>query len=176
MARSTFGLQKNQPAQRPSFQLGCMASPAQIVSYGFYAERANPDKSKNLSTKVYVSDQNTVENIRHMEAQAARLYPESKLNSCILNTKQLEDGKIVNLVRAKFTQEQRNFQTAYPDVVANVGDLSFGHLVVAKCRASSWSMRGECGITIYGNVLRCVGAAEKPVADDYTENMDIVWD
>ena len=173
MSQPSFGAQQN---QRPSFQLGTMAKPAQIVSYGYYAEIANPDKSKNLSTKVYVTDGDTIVKIRHMEQQVAVRHPECKLNSCIVSTKPVADGVVAHLVRAKFTQQQRNFQTAYPDVIGNVKDLSFGHLVVAKCRVSSWTMRGECGLTIYGNVIRCVGASQNPIGEDYAENMDIVWD
>lgn len=150
-----------------SFQLGRIQAPAQVLRHGGYPSEA---MAKNRSAKVYVTDPDTIAFVHRLEKQACEKYPECKLNSSIVSTETLADGRPLCLLRTKFTKKQRCFRTDVPQHVEKLDEIGYGDLILAKCSVSDWSMEGQCGIVIYANIIRCVGVSTNPAGERYESN------
>jgi hypothetical protein len=147
-----------------NFQVGIMAAPAMILSVG------NPQfdtVDKKLSDcKMLITDSTTIQVIHELEVKIQTKYPGMVLDSCFgEELKNPDDGTAAYPLRVKMTKLERCYRVKdawQTGAAPNLSLLDYGHTVVVKCRAREWTYQDKCGITIYVNLLRGIGAVPHP--------------
>jgi hypothetical protein len=115
-----------------------------------------------------IRDTESLVAIRAIEAQVEKEHPELKLDSCIANDLQVDPNDPSNtgaVIRCKVTKNEKCYRAADPwstGAAPEMGLLAYGHTLVVKCRSRPWTYQGNCGITIYVNLLRGVGVNNTP--------------
>jgi hypothetical protein len=155
---------KNSSASKPAFQLGRTLDPAQILTCaaGVY----DADKA-NISCKILLTDLDSLEHIRQLEAASQAAHPELLLNSTIQDDAVLhpDTGTAGYVVRIKMSRNPRCYRATNPwttGAAPTMNLLDYGHTVLLQCREQEWVYQAGCGITIYANLIRGVGAVAVP--------------
>jgi hypothetical protein len=160
------------------FQVGTMLEPAQILTLGGQFDA----KKKVNSCRVVVCDQASIEAIRKLEADTQAANPQSALNSVIgVVGAHPISGQAGYEVRVKMTKNEKCYRADKPWTSGAAPDLSLlghGHTVIMKCRSSSWKYEDSCGITIYANIVKGIGANVVPwgAAQSDSQPAPISWD
>lgn len=155
--RNNFGLAFTE------IQLGRKDTPAQIVTFGFPSDNFKRSTSCHLVLKdpQSIAQLAAIEGSLELKASAEGYV----LNSNVLRTTSL-DGIDYPVIRLKVTKDAEHFTTVDPwatGAAVNLTDLDFGHLVLAVANPVIWARNKECGITLYANVVRCLGRDERAV-------------
>lgn len=167
-------------AQQPSnndtmmFQVGRMASPVHIVSYGSSFD----DPQKNTcSASVMVVDAETLGEIHRLELEVSTAYPNMELKSCIGEiVEHPENGSIGHPMRVKLTTNKRCYRAHAKGAPRSLDELRAGHTVVLQCRSLAWTYKDQtCGITVYGNLVRGCGEASSLWASPAQASSAVVW-
>jgi hypothetical protein len=146
----------------PSFQVGRKSRPAQIL----YCEAGVYDQNKStISGKVLIIDPESVLSIRSLEEKQAHDHPSLALNSCLESVINPDTGDEGWALRVKFTRNPRCYRSNNPwqtGAAPTLDLLAYGHTVLMQCREQGWCYQESCGITVYANLIRGVGAVAEP--------------
>jgi len=165
-------------AKNDTFQLGTMAEPCHVVWGSFPSDR---NKATN-SAKVIITDQATIDLIQALEEKCEKSFKGKELNSIIKDVKEnpFNDEEKGALIRIKFTKKESNYSTVDDQwstgAAANLTQIDYGHQFVAIVKPATWTRDKECGVTLYANLLHCVGRLDFPWGRDEAKKQEPpVW-
>jgi len=143
---------------RPQTQIGSRRFPSHVV---FVSYATDGDKMVN-SSKIMVTDDESIQAIRAMEQQACEDNPAHTLKSCIgermVNPE--EDQEFGYLVRVKTTKDPSKYTAADPWTTGApiaLNQLDYGSAVLMMCGHQVWTHKQTVGITLYANYIHGVG-------------------
>jgi hypothetical protein len=149
----------------PSYQLGRAAFPAQVLSVG--GSPYDVGKS-STSCRMLITDVESLDAIRSYEISQALLHPTLQIESVIDPEVRIhpDTGLEGYCVRIKMTKNEKCYRTGpvpwQSGSALTLHDLAYGHLVLLQCRHQGWVYQGRCGLIIYANLIRGVGASAVP--------------
>jgi hypothetical protein len=152
-------------------QIGRMNAPAQVFKH--YPEKS--EQSKNRTMQVYIYNDETINRIMELENQKLQKNPELKLNSCLSELSEDENGQRSALLRLKCTTKEERYTQQSSEAPAELRGVDYGVMIVAKCNVREWEYEGECGIVVYANLVMAVGVNDSPQGKPFVPSV-IHWD
>ena len=169
-----------------AFQIGRKATPARVTRCGWPTDQGK----KVFGGLVVLSDRPSIERIVELETTLVEQFPGTQLNSVF--TKFIHDdhtNRDVPIVRVKFSKRPEALHVNEYGIVGDdqpardppsvMDDMRNGHLIVAMVTPKPWQRNGECGLTIYANLVNCLGyEAQGPgaYAQGLVQDGQVTWE